>query len=527
MKYKKWTLFSSFMVVLLLVSEIYAVVMIHKLGMVPFKYMVAGIVFLAFFTAITVLFYFLGVRGKGRKKKKKNTLMYVRRVFAVILTICIVCGSLYVAKAVSKVKKTVDKVTQTETVTVAMMGVYVMADNNVSELADTKDYAFAIMSDYDIGNTEYAVNFLNNALGKTITTVSGADITEATRMLYDGTAQALVVNEAYAAVLPDLEEFGDFETKTKLLYEIPIKEEQSIATPTPVVVDEVENVDKEEIAPTPEERETFSVTEDPFIIYLSGSDTRSKILDRSRSDVNILMVVNPSTKQVLLLNTPRDYYVANTAGGGTYDKLTHCGIYGIDCSVSTLENLYGVNVDYYAQINFTGFETLIDELGGVTIESPCGFQSSHGDYYFQKGENQVDGHQALCFARERYAFGSGDNQRGKNQMTIIKAVIKKLTSDGGTLLSNYSGILDSLSGMFVTSMSSDDISSLVKMQLNDNASWEVYNFAVTGKGGMDYTYSIPYAKAYVMYQNSTLVNKASGLMEKMLNGEKISDADLQ
>ena len=159
----------------------------------------------------------------------------------------------------------------------------------------------------------------------------------------------------------------------------------------------------------------------PFILYISGSDTRSKVLDISRSDVNILMAVNPQAKQVLLLNTPRDYYVKNPAGSGAYDKLTHLGIYGLDCSMKGLGNLYGVDVDYYAQINFTGFETLIDAIGGITVNSDEAF--SAGGYDFVEGPNEMNGAKALAFARDRHHQASGDNARGKHQMMVIEAMI--------------------------------------------------------------------------------------------------------
>ena len=266
------------------------------------------------------------------------------------------------------------------------------------------------------------------------------------------------------------------------------------------------------------------VTEQSFVVYISGSDTRSAILDTSRSDVNILMVVNPKTRQILLLNTPRDYYVENPAGNWAYDKLTHCGIYGIDCSEKALENLYSVKINYYAQINFTGFETLIDAIGGVTVDSPKAFEA--GGYSFTEGENTLNGKQALAFARERHAFAGGDNVRGQNQMRVIKAVISKITSDGGTVLLHYGEILDSLSGMFVTDMNSDDISALVKMQLNDMSSWNVESYAVTGTGGMDTTYSMPGYSVYVMYQNPDMVAKATGLIDKVESGVILTDGDV-
>jgi LCP family protein required for cell wall assembly len=261
----------------------------------------------------------------------------------------------------------------------------------------------------------------------------------------------------------------------------------------------------------------------PFVVYVSGSDTYgSQIVKTGRSDVNILAVVNPMTKQVLLINTPRDYYVENTAGGGARDKLTHCGIYGAECSMQALGDLYGMGIDYYAKINFTGFETLIDAIGGITVYSDVSFSKPNVTVY--EGENYFNGSQALAFARERKLLAGGDNARGKNQMKVIKAVLQKMMS--GAIITKYAEVLDSLEGMFETSMDRSEINSLVKMQLSDMASWNIQSFAVTGEGDSKTNYSLPGMSVYVMLPDEELVAQASGLINKVVNGEILTEADL-
>ena len=269
-----------------------------------------------------------------------------------------------------------------------------------------------------------------------------------------------------------------------------------------------------------------SITTDPFVVYISGSDTRNLTLTTSRSDVNILAVVNPSTKQVLLINTPRDYYVDTAASAGAKDKLTHCGMYGIDCSMATLGNLYDEHVDYYVQINFNGFKTLVDAVGGITVESEKAFRTSEGGFYINRGTNQLNGTVALSYVRERKSFADGDNSRGRHQMQAIEALIKKISS-GTTVLGNYSAIMDSMSGMFMTSMSSSDISALVKMQLSDLAAWNVKSYAVTGTGGSSTTYSMPTKRSYVMYPDEVQVKYAEQLVNKVVEGQILTDADLE
>ena len=266
------------------------------------------------------------------------------------------------------------------------------------------------------------------------------------------------------------------------------------------------------------------VTTDPFIVYLSGSDARTSSLSTSRSDVNILVVVNPVDKQILLINTPRDYYVSNPAGNGAKDKLTHCGIYGTGCSMGALEGLYGVDIRYYAQINFTGVESLVDASGGIDVYSDEGFYAGE-IYWINEGMNHLDGEHALLFARDRYNVTGGDNGRGRHQMAVIQAVINKVTS-GTTILENYAGILESIQGMFKTNVSSEEISQLVKMQLTDLASWNILSFAVTGTGGSDITYSMPGLFCYVMYPDEEMVAYGSELIQRVLDGDTLTSADL-
>ena len=264
------------------------------------------------------------------------------------------------------------------------------------------------------------------------------------------------------------------------------------------------------------------VTTDPFIVYLSGSDARTSSLSTSRSDVNILVVVNPVDKQILLINTPRDYYVSNPAGNGAKDKLTHCGLKGPRNSVGALEELYACKVDYYAQINFSGFKTLIDAFGGVTIYSDFAFTTQDG-YYIRAGENNLNGAQALSYVRERSALSGGDNARGQNQMKLIAALVDKLSA--GTIISNYSNILNSLEGMFVTDMSTSNISKLIRMQLGDMASWDVLSYSATGTGGTDYVWAAG-GYAYVTYPDSSSVAHATDLIARVMDGEVLTESDI-
>ncbi len=268
--------------------------------------------------------------------------------------------------------------------------------------------------------------------------------------------------------------------------------------------------------------EANKITKEPFVVYLSGVDTRGELTEKARSDVNILAVVNPQTKQVALINTPRDYYV-DLAGTNSKDKLTHAGLYGVETSMATLGNLYGITVDHYVRINFAGFMSIVDALGGVDVYSDYAFTSvGSPGYYdpttFVEGWNHLNGQAALAFARERHAFASGDIQRGINQMKVIDAMLNKIKSPA--LLMGFSKIMDAAADCFVTNFSQDQISALVRMQLSDLADWDIQSYTVTGSSATStQCYSAKGQKLYVMKPDNAAVAKAKEMIAAVLGGE--------
>lgn len=503
---KKNKVFTGILIVIFLLqlaAEAMVAYTVFRLDMLPVVYAAVFAGVLAFLALLTGLLLF--VHRKGR------TPGLTRRIIALVLAILTVFGSGLGYVVANDVYRTMEDVT-TPQVSLVTRSIYVRTDDPAQTLADTADYTYAAVENYDADSTRQAIKVIETELSKSMKVNYFASVPEMVDALYSGDVDAMILNSAYILILEEMEGYGDFSQKARLLHDVPVAE----WTPPTVQTEPVET------EPVVIEK---NITNTPFAVYISGSDTRSSYLPtNTRSDVNILAIVNPVTKQVLLLNTPRDYYIENPAGGGSRDKLTHCGIYGVDCSIKALEVLYGVDVDYYTRINFTGFETLIDAIGGITVYSDSGF-STAGSTYVGAGENYLNGKEALAFARERYNVSGGDNGRGKNQMKVITAVIKKLTS-GTTILSNYSQILASLQGMFETSMSMEDISALVKMQLTDLASWNIQSYAVTGKTGGAVTYSAPGQNLSVMFVNEEMVAHASELIRKVIEGQPLTAQDL-
>ena len=500
MKNKKVSVILMLAVLLLqMAAEILAVAAVMRLNMLPDKFVIVLLAGMVLMTAVTAAVMFLPVKkriGTGRK------------IVACVLALLIVIGCGLLVKLVTDAYRTVSVVADKVTTTTRNVYVFVLREDKAQDIRDAADYSFGLVENYDVRHTEQAVERISKAVGKTIATTPYVRSSEMALALYEKQVGALIMNGASVALLLEEEGFEDFTQKVRILQTMSFAQ-----------LEETANTEATEAT---EPTVPGDVTNTPFVIYISGSDTRSSILTVSRSDVNILAVVNPVTKQVLLINTPRDYFVPNPEGDGAMDKLTHLGLYGPECSMETLGELYDLEIDYYGQINFTGFETLVDAVGGVTVYSDQAFKAR--DTYISVGENTLNGAQALDFSRERYRVSGGDNGRGKNQMKVLKAVIEKLTS-GTTIISRYSAILQSLEGMFSTSMGMSDISMLVKMQLGDMASWNIQSYAVTGIGGSERTYSIPGDHAYVMHEDEASTAHAAKLAARVIAGETLTGED--
>lgn len=293
------------------------------------------------------------------------------------------------------------------------------------------------------------------------------------------------------------------------------KNVNTVSTKEDALVEETEESEKieqeTEIVQTENEEKKNLGT---FVLYFSGIDVWGWTDTKSRSDVNIIAAVNTETRHVQLINTPRDYFVEMPISNGAKDKLTHAGLYGVENSVGTLEKLYDIDIDYYLRVNFSGFEAIIDTLGGVDVYSEYDFTVDPIKHYTE-GYNHLTGLEALAFVRERHAFASGDNQRGRNQMAMLQALIKKVCSI--EFLENYNEVMDELTDMYRTNIPDELLKDLVFNQLMDGTEWTVDIYSVTGSGGSEKTYSAPNSAAYVMIPNDSDVAQAKSLIEAVLN----------
>lgn len=356
--------------------------------------------------------------------------------------------------------------------------------NKIEDMKNQTVYLFQVPDD-----TQQAVKEKVNANFKTQGSLKnlGNDLIQnKTKIIFISSVQYDILGE----------EIKDFKNSTRILY---------------TAKHEIKVTKKEE-----GKESKYKIQNEIFNVYISGIDTEGNISNVARSDANIIATINTKTNEVLLTSIPRDYYVTLHSYGAK-DKLTHSGIYGINETVKTVEDLLNIDINYYIRVNFSTVIKLVDTLGGVEVYSDYDFTATTTGQHFTKGYNYVNGIQALAFSRERYAFANGDNQRVKNQQHVMEAIIKKVLNSN-TILTKYTSILNSLEGSFQTNIKQEEISQLVKGQLNDMSSWKIQNNALTGTGENNTTYSMGNQLLYTMVPDTTSITEAKqkirAVMEK-------------
>lgn len=475
-------LIGKLITVLQTVMSALTVILLKRANLLPDKFLVLIAVVLAALIVVFALFM-------------KRKIKIVRFVVGVVLALLVSAGLGYADLKLYELTHTLQTITDTREET-TRVGVYVLADDPAQSIEDMPGYTYGILDTQAREETDNVVTQINEALGTQITTLPCADAAGLADALLNGECGAMILNEGFVGMITETEGYEEFASQIR----------------------EVAYYEWKTVIEEPVEEAADPINEDGiFTMYISGIDTFGAISTKSRSDVNILAVVNTNTRQVLLISTPRDYYVPLSISGGVKDKLTHAGIYGVNVSEDTLAMLYGIDIDYYFRVNFSGFEQLIDALGGITVQSDYTFDVEPS-FHYEQGANYVNGIEALAFARERHAFAEGDRQRGKNQMAVITGVINKMMSPA--ILKNFSGLMEGLEGSFESDMSYEDLSGLVKMQLADGGSWNIVTYSVDGTGKKASTYSMS-SRLYVMEPDQATVDHAKELIRQVENGETL------
>lgn len=464
---------------------------IWRLGMIPTKY-VAGLA--AILLIFAGLLFTLQVVTRGKA--------IVSKLISILMSAVLVFGSVYLFRTHNAVQ---DISGDSLGKQVDSMLVAVRSNDPAEKVKDTADYIYGLQHAEDGSDVDKAMEKVNQEIGAEVMTAEYKTLSEQAGALLDGNVQAIVYNEGFSGLLDEV--YDNFQGQVKIIAQYSIESEGDTDT---VIQGKAAEV---------------NVKNETFNFYISGIDVYGPVSTKSRSDVNILATVNPETKQILLTNTPRDYYVEIPGiSQGSKDKLTHAGIYGVDKSMATLEQLYDVEIPFYARVNFTSLITLVDAMGGVDVESEYAF-TTNGDggavMSVQQGLNHFNGKQALAFSRERYSLAGGDNQRGKNQMAVIKAMFEKMISP--EMLIKAPDLISQVSDSVETNMSMEQIQNLIQSQLNSGGGWTIKTMAAEGTGDSQYCYSMPTTALYVMQPNQESVDSIKAQIKAVENGEMLTE----
>ncbi len=446
--------------------------------LLPMTYVGVAVGILVILLGITLLSQILA-KGKGMAGK----------IFCIIMCIILAAGSFYLGKVNAAAGKIFGSNTSTSAIVVA-----VKAEDKAEKIEDAADYKFGIQYSAYGDQMRTGLSAIENEVGQTLDVQEYNNLIDEANALLNGEVQAIIYNSSQTSIIQ--EQIPEYEKSIKIIY-------------THNIVVEIQN-----------EVVDSDMTE-PFAVYLSGMDTYNEISSADRSDVNIIAVVNPQSHQILLVTTPRDYYVTiPNVSGRQRDKLTHAGIYGTDASMATLERLYEMDIQFFGRVNFTSLINIVDALGGLEVVSDEEFDTgweSGAMIHVNEGVNYFDGTSALAFCRERHALEDGDNARGRHQQAVITAMIKKMMSPA--MLRGATEIIDTVSDGVDTNFTMEQIQSLVKTQLRKNPEWHIYSVAAEGYGDKQTCYSSGNTPLYVTIPNEQSVANIIDLINRVEAGE--------
>lgn len=504
---------------LLLIAQIIIAVILAgiviKAGIIPARYLILAIIVLAL---LAFLVFVLG-------RRKSSAI----RAIAAILSIFVIGMSIFGIVYVTRIDATLSKISDAQNTETESMIVIVRSDDAATSLSDTAQYKYATAGQYTqessgssdtsatTGTTAAAATSVNqeylgemvsdieSQIGSTLAITQYSNPVEACRALTGNDVDAVICSSVYPDLMEDVD--PGYSSAVKTIY-------------TKNFTTKSDSVSEDASTESAADETVSDVTKDSFNVYISGIDVSGPISTVSRSDVNIIMTVNPTTHKILLTTTPRDYFVYIPGiSGDSRDKLTHSGIYGINASIATLENLYGIKLNYYVRVNFDSLINIVDTLGGIDVNSDYDFSTDTGktSYHFTKGINHMNGEQALAFSRERHSFQSGDNQRGKDQEAVLTAIIEKMQTSA--VLTNASEVLNVIQQSAQTSLSREDMNKLIRYQISENPSWDTQSQAATGTGDMQVTYSMPGTKLYVMWPDDDVVKTLAENIKSVEEGK--------
>ena len=472
------SIFEKILSMLLIILTGIFVMFLNKLGVLSNNLFFILLGIITIITIIIIIFLNL---------KKQNTIFKVLKLLSCISTFGLIIVYSFGIYYISNTLNFVDNIT---VINQEVTSYYVVVLNE-SRYQEISDLEGVTMSYYN--NTKQEVldkiklDLKYNAV---------EDYNLLLKDLYNQTTESILISDIIKQQFEEADQ--EFSTKTRILKEINITME-------------IEDITKK-----------VSIKNTPFNVLISGIDTFGSINQTSRNDVNIVATINPNTNKVLLTSIPRDYYVQLNGTKGYKDKLTHAGVYGINVAVKTIEDILDIDINYYVKVNFNTVIDLVNQIGGITVYSDQAL-NLYGCNLI-KGYNNLNGECALKFSRERYSYVDGDRHRGRNQQEVIKAIFQKVTS-ASTLISQYTNILQVMDGKFATNLEINDGMDYLKYEMIDLSKYEFINQQVDGGGAMEYTYSYPHQKLWVMIPDEKTVVAAQNKIKEVMELNEVIEEE--
>lgn len=482
--------------ILLVAATMYLLFNVIKLNVLPTKLLFLMTIVFVLLDLIFILLLCFATKG------------VVSKIICIIFTVAISLGSCLGGYYLSKTGGLLSNITNVAKHSKNTVSVIVKQSSDMKNKNDLAGHSVGTLANINTQGSKKILKELNKS-GIQMEKREYGSLTEMLESFYNGEVDSIVINESSRSQITDIDAYKDFDNNTRVVYQTSYK---------------VENTDKA--------KAVSNITNTPFNVLISGSDTRGGYDENGRSDVIMVATVNPKTGTILLTSVPRDFYVetaCDAADGcqqGALDKITHTGVHGTNTTKRTVEQLLGIEINYTFKVGFDTVTDIVDAVGGIDVNVEPGYECSNflhaPGLSVHAGVNHLNGEQALGYARERYAYSEGDRQRTKNQQQVLMGIVDKITSPA--IVTNYASIMDSMSNTFSTTMSNDEISSLIKYQLNSNPKWKMEQYMVNGTGDTLMCAELGDA-AYVMVPDQSTVTTAKNKINAVLAGKSADDVE--
>lgn len=494
MKSKFSKVLSILLSVVLVISSFYLLYQVIRLNVLPSKFLFPLTIGVVVLDAICILLliYF-----------SKNV---VSKIICIVLTLVICAASCMGGYYISKTQGALSNITNVAKHAKNTVSVIVKESSDIKNKSQLNGVSVGTLRLIGEEGSKKALKELSGE-GIVLNQTEYDSMTALLEAFYNGEVDSIIINESSRSQILDMEAYSNFDSNTRVVYQTSYK---------------VKNNDSA--------TSVSDITSKPFNVLISGSDTRGGFDENGRSDVIMIATVNPKTHTILLTSVPRDFYVTTACDAGdgcmqgALDKITHTGIHGTNTTKRTVEQLLGIEINYTFKVGFDTVTDLVDALGGVDVNVEPGYATNSfaalSGFSVHEGVNHLNGEQALAFARERYSYTEGDRQRTKNQQQVLMGIVKEATKP--SVITNYAAIMDTMANTFSTTMSNEEITDLIKYQLNNNPTWKMEQYMVDGTGDTLMCAELGDA-ASVMVPDQSTVKMAKDKINAVLAGKSSED----